>query len=82
MMRYVFNLQRLQAQGITVKPTADSVVFEDESHGFPIFHNDCFGDLRDVMGDEKAERIMERVATEINGEIFMAKLDKAKMPAY
>lgn len=81
-MRYVFNLQRLQSQRITVKSTADSIVFEDESQGFPIFHNDCFSDLREVLGDDRAQSLMEKCGTEITGEIFMAKLNKAKMSEY
>jgi hypothetical protein len=83
-MRYIFDLEQLERQGITVavNPGSGNVTFEDCSNGFPIFHNDCFGDLRNILGDEKAEQVMEKAAEEINGEIFHAKLSRAKRKPY
>jgi len=79
-MRYVFDLEQLERQGISVAigPGSGTLTFEDSSNGFPIFHNDCFGDLRGILGDNKAEEVMEKAANEINGEIFHAKLNRAK----
>ena len=79
-MRYIFDLQQLEIQGISVavNPGSGNVTFEDSSNGFPIFHSDCFGDLRGILGDEKAEQVMEKAAEEINGEIFHAKLSRAR----
>lgn len=79
-MRFAFDLDTLLKAGIAVaiNNNQGTITFEDNSPGFPIFHNDCFGDLRTIMGDDKAEMLMEKAAEEINGEIFQAKLSRAK----